>query len=71
MNQMLRLYSRIWQIGGSMPGLLMQDREGVEYHVENPDPIYTFINYIEFLEREYINATNFRDRSIGEYIFRK
>ena len=55
-NRMLRMHILIWKFGGSMPKLSMLDRDGKRYTVQNPEPFYTLLNFIDALGFEQKNC---------------
>ena len=67
-NKMLKMHKRVWAFGGNMPQLIMQDRAGQQFVYENPEPLYTFLNFLEAFEFEDSITTDklLQNHSVGE-----
>lgn len=67
-NKMLKMHKRVWAFGGNMPKLIMQDRAGNKFVYDNPEPLYTFLNFLETFEFEDSITTDvlLKQNSVGE-----
>ena len=47
---MLLQANELWQFGGSIKPMMLRDRNGEPYTLENPEPLRTFVGFLQLLE---------------------
>ena len=49
-DQMLLRAKELWQFGGSYKPIMLRDRNCEPYTLEDPEPVKTFLGFLEILE---------------------